>query len=208
VIGKIAVFVVSVIEKVGYPGIVFFMAIESSFIPFPSEVVVPPAGYLVSQGKMNMFLVILSSVVGSLIGGYVNYFIAVKYGRPFILKYGRYFFLGESKFQKVEKFFNNHGEITTFVGRLLPGIRQYISFPAGLARMDLVRFSIFTALGAGFWSVILAYTGYLFGTNIDVIKEHINNIMILVIPSLAVIVIVYIFFYKKYVRWRNNAKKD
>lgn len=207
-IQQIASFVVNIIDKTGYFGIAFFMLIESSFIPFPSEVVVPPAGYLVSQGKMNMYLVVLSSLIGSVAGGLVNYYLAVRFGRPFILKYGKYFFLGESKFQKVEKFFKNHGEITTFVGRLLPGIRQYISFPAGLARMNLFRFCLFTALGAGIWSVVLAFTGYFVGTNLDLIKENINKITIVILPTLVVLVIVYIFTYKKYLRWRNNGKKD
>ncbi|MGB9730493.1 MULTISPECIES: DedA family protein [Calditerrivibrio] len=207
-IQQIAIFVVNIIHKTGYLGIAFFMMIESSFIPFPSEVVVPPAGYLVSQGKMNMYLVVLSSLIGSVAGGLVNYYLAVRFGRPFILKYGKYFFLGESKFQKVEKFFKNHGEITTFVGRLLPGIRQYISFPAGLARMNLFRFCLFTALGAGIWSIVLAYTGYLVGTNLDLIKEHLNKITIVILPTLAVLVMVYIFVYKKYLRWRNYDKKD
>jgi len=207
-IQQIASFVVNMIDKTGYFGIAFFMLIESSFIPFPSEVVVPPAGYLVSQGKMNMYLVVLSSLIGSVVGGLVNYYLAVRFGRPFILKYGKYFFLGESKFQKVEKFFKNHGEITTFVGRLLPGIRQYISFPAGLARMNLFRFCLFTALGAGIWSVVLAFTGYFVGTNLDMIKEHINKITIVILPTLVVLVIVYIFTYKKYLRWRNYDKKD
>ncbi|ADR18192.1 DedA family protein [Calditerrivibrio nitroreducens] len=207
-IQQIASFVVNMIDKTGYFGIAFFMLIESSFIPFPSEVVVPPAGYLVSQGKMNMYLVVLSSLIGSVVGGLVNYYLAVRFGRPFILRYGKYFFLGESKFQKVEKFFKNHGEITTFVGRLLPGIRQYISFPAGLARMNLFRFCLFTALGAGIWSIVLAYTGYFVGTNLDMIKEHINKITIVILPTLVVLVIVYIFTYKKYLRWRNYDKKD
>ncbi|MCX8083736.1 MAG: DedA family protein [Calditerrivibrio sp.] len=204
-IETIANYVIALIEKTGYFGVFFFMVIESSFIPFPSEIVVPPAGYLVYLGKMNMVLVVLSSTLGSIVGGLVNYYIAVKFGRSFILTYGKYFFLGESKFAKVEKFFKTHGEITTFVGRLLPGIRQYISFPAGLARMSLMRFCIFTGLGAGIWSVILGYTGYLVGTNLPLIKENINKIMIVVVPSMAVLIIVYIFIYKKYLRWRNNV---
>lgn len=206
-IEQIASFVVNIIDKTGYLGVVFFMMIESSFIPFPSEIVVPPAGYLVSQGRMSMSLVIISSVLGSVLGGLVNYYIAVRFGRPFIMNYGKYFFLTESKFQKVERFFKNHGEITTFVGRLLPGIRQYISFPAGLAKMNLFRFTIFTALGAGIWSVVLAYTGYFVGTNLHIIKEHINKITIVIIPSLVVLVIVYIYLYKKYLRWKSYAKK-
>ncbi|MCA1932981.1 MAG: DedA family protein [Calditerrivibrio sp.] len=202
---KLASIVVGIIDKTGYLGIIFFMAIESSFIPFPSEIVVPPAGYIVSQGGMNIFFVILSSTFGSLVGGLVNYYIAATFGRNFLIKYGKYIFLSESKFSKMERFFQNHGEITTFVGRLLPGIRQYISFPAGLARMNLLRFCIFTALGAGIWSTILAYVGYFVGKNIELIKEKIDTISIVILPSIAVLIIVYIFTYKKYVRWKNNG---
>lgn len=202
---NLAGFVVGIIDKTGYFGIIFFMAIESSFIPFPSEIVVPPAGYIVSQGGMNMLFVILSSTFGSLIGGIVNYYIAATFGRNFLIKYGKYIFINESKFSKMEKFFQNHGEITTFIGRLLPGIRQYISFPAGLARMNLFKFCIFTSIGAGIWSTILAYVGYFVGKNIALIKEKIDTITIVILPSIAVLIIVYIFVYKKYMRWKNNV---
>ncbi|MEF3254697.1 MAG: DedA family protein [Deferribacterales bacterium] len=206
-IETIAGFVVGWIEKTGYFGIIFFMAVESSFIPFPSEVVVPPAGYLVYSGSMNMILVILSSTFGSVLGGLVNYYLAVTFGRSFLIKYGRYFFINESKFLRIERFFRNHGEITTFVGRLLPGIRQYISFPAGIAKMNLFRFCIFTALGAGIWSTILAYVGYYVGKNITLIKEKIDTIMVVVIPSLVILVILYVYFYKRYVRRKNETVK-
>ncbi len=161
----------AVILALGYPGIVVLMAIESSFIPFPSEIVVPPAGFHAARGDMNLGLVILAGLLGSLIGAFVNYYLAVYAGRPFIIKYGRYFLITEDKLAKCERFFANHGEITTFVGRLLPGIRQLISFPAGLARMNLAKFTLYTALGAGIWTVILAYFGYAVGKSLTVENE-------------------------------------
>ncbi|MBC7197369.1 MAG: DedA family protein, partial [Deferribacterales bacterium] len=178
---KIVAFIVASIGGMGYIGIVLLMALESSFFPFPSEVVVPPAGYLASQGEMNIFLVILSGILGSILGAFVNYYIAYKYGRNLLITYGKYFFINEEKFKKIESFFITHGEISTFVGRLIPGVRQYISFPAGLAKMNLTKFIFYTALGAGIWVVILAYVGYFIGNNIELIREKLHIITIIII---------------------------
>jgi membrane protein DedA with SNARE-associated domain len=204
-IESLASFIVDVIDKAGYLGIMFFMMLESTFIPLPSEIVVPPAGYLVYKKEMNMVLVLVSSIIGSVLGALVNYYIAVKYGRAFFIKYGKFILINESKFNKIEKFFQTHGEITTFVGRLLPGVRHYISFPAGLAKMRLFRFCLFTALGAGIWSVILAYLGYFLGMNLYAIKEKLHTIVIVLIPFIAIVIIFYILAYKKYMRWKNNV---
>lgn len=189
-------FLVNTVGKLGYAGVVLLMALESSFVPFPSEVVVPPAGYLASKGEMNIFLVILAGVAGSILGSLLNYWIASRFGRDFLLKYSKYFFIDKEKFDKFEVFFNTHGEITTFVGRLIPVIRQYISFPAGLVRMNLKRFIFYTGLGAAIWCTILAYVGYFVGNNIDIIKENINHIMIFIFPALFLLVILYVLRYK------------
>ena len=175
-------FLVNTVGKLGYAGVVLLMALESSFVPFPSEVVVPPAGYLASKGEMNLFLVILAGTVGSILGALLNYWIASRFGRDFLLKYSKYFFIDKEKFDKFEVFFNTHGEITTFVGRLIPVIRQYISFPAGLVRMDLKKFIFYTGLGAAIW--------------IDIIKENVDHIMIFVFPALILLIILYILKYK------------
>ena len=189
-------FLVNTVGKLGYAGVVLLMALESSFIPFPSEVVVPPAGYLASKGEMNLFLVILAGTVGSILGALLNYWIAARFGRDFLLKYSKYFFIDKEKFDKFEVFFNTHGEITTFVGRLIPVIRQYISFPAGLVRMDLKKFIFYTGLGAAIWCTILALVGYYVGNNIDIIKENVDHIMIFVFPALILLIILYILKYK------------
>ena len=189
-------FLVNTVGKLGYTGVVLLMALESSFIPFPSEVVVPPAGYLASKGEMNLFLVILAGTVGSILGALLNYWIASRFGRDFLLKYSKYFFIDKEKFDKFEVFFNTHGEITTFVGRLIPVIRQYISFPAGLVRMDLKKFIFYTGLGAAIWCTILAYVGYFVGNNIDIIKENVDHIMIFVFPALFLLVALYVVRYK------------
>lgn len=185
-------FLVNTVGKLGYTGVVLLMALESSFVPFPSEVVVPPAGYLASKGEMNLFLVILAGTVGSILGALLNYWIASRFGRDFLLKYSKYFFIDKEKFDKFEVFFNTHGEITTFVGRLIPVIRQYISFPAGLVRMNLKKFIFYTGLGAAIWCTILALVGYYVGNNIDIIKENVDHIMIFVFPALILLVILYI----------------
>jgi len=128
---QMAAWLVATVGALGYPGILLLMAVESSFIPFPSEIVMIPAGYLAAQGKMSIPMAIGAGIAGSLLGAWVNYLIAERLGRPFILRYGRYVGITAEKFSRVETFFDRHGEITTFVGRLIPGIRQLISFPAG-----------------------------------------------------------------------------
>ena len=122
-----------------------------------------------------------------------------------MIKYGKYFFINELKFKKIETFFIKHGEISTFVGRLLPGIRQYISFPAGLAKMNLIKFSLYTALGAGIWVVILAYVGYFIGNNMELIREKLKIITLIIIPFLIIIIVLYIYFAKK---GKNNEKNN
>lgn len=163
---------VNTIGAMGYPGIFLLMAMESSVIPIPSEVVMPPAGYLAHQGKMHMGLVILSGTLGSLVGAYANYFVARWLGRPLVIKYGRYVWITEEHFNKVETFFLSHGEISTFIGRLLPVIRHLISIPAGIARMNYWRFSLYTTVGAAIWVSILSWIGYFIGQNEELITEY------------------------------------
>jgi len=167
--------VVDTVDSWGYFGIFVSMFLESSFFPFPSEVVMIPAGYLAFQGKMNLFMAIFSGVAGSLSGALFNYFLAAKYGRPFLLRYGKYFFLKPESLQKLELFFAKHGDISTFNGRLIPGIRQYISMPAGLAGMHLGKFSLYTVLGAGIWVSILALLGYYLGANEDQVAQYLKS---------------------------------
>lgn len=144
-----------------------FMAIESSFIPFPSEVVMIPAGFLAARGELGLgsplvaVLVALAvGVLGSLAGAYVNYYLALWVGKPFLEKYGKWFFLKPAALERACEVFNKYGAATTFVCRMVPAIRQLISIPAGIARMPLVSFTLFTALGAGIWTAILAFVGY------------------------------------------------
>ncbi len=177
--------VVATVDSWGYFGIFISMFLESSFFPFPSEVVMIPAGYLAFQGKMNLFMALFSGVAGSLFGALFNYFLAAKYGRPFLLRYGKYFFLKPESLQKLEDFFAKHGDISTFNGRLIPGIRQYISMPAGLARMPLGKFSLYTVLGAGIWVSVLALLGYYLGANETQVAQYLKSATLIAMLFIA-----------------------
>ena len=153
------------LDHLNYWTITLLMAIESSFIPFPSEIVVPPAAYKAAAGELNIYLVVLFATLGANIGALVNYYLAMWIGRPLIYKFassriGHMCLIDEASVMKAEKFFDDNGRISTFVGRLVPAVRQLISIPAGLARMKLSTFLIYTTLGAGLWNIILAAIGY------------------------------------------------
>ncbi|RLA98130.1 MAG: DedA family protein [Deltaproteobacteria bacterium] len=195
--------IVDTVGHWGYPGIITLMFLESSFFPFPSEVVIPPAGYLASRGSMNLALVIISGITGSLLGAIFNYWLAIKFGRPFFEKYGKYLFINKESLDKADRFFQRHGHISTFTGRLLPVIRQYISLPAGLARMDFFLFCIFTALGAGIWVVILACIGFLFGNNQELVLSHTSHISYALVVTCIALILVYIWIYNKRAKEQN-----
>jgi len=189
-----------------------FMAVESSFIPFPSEVVMIPAGFLVQRyplptgnHPLDLILVLAAGLAGSMTGAYINYFLSRWIGRPFLHRYGKYFFLKEAALDRAEEIFRKYGDLATFVCRLLPAIRQLISIPAGLSHMNLGRFSFFTALGAGIWTAILAGIGYYFGhlasdmSYLDMVlkgKQLIHDHYIWILLGLAVFIAVYLLIQK------------
>jgi membrane protein DedA with SNARE-associated domain len=180
------------IGALGYPGIFILMAMESSVIPIPSELVMPPAGYLAQQGRMNIFFAILCGTAGSLAGAYANYFAAHYLGRPLLLKYGKYVWITEKKFAKVERFFRDHGEVSTFVGRLLPVVRHLISLPAGLSGMNHLKFSLYTLAGAGLWVTVLTFIGYFIGMNRELIMRYSHHALTGAVALSAVIIILYV----------------
>ncbi len=156
----------------GYPGIIALMALESSILPVPSELVMPPAGYWAAKGQMSFPLALLCGVVGSVIGALANYYGAQLIGRPLIQRYGRYVLLSEKNLLRSERFFAQHGEISTLIGRLFPVIRHVISIPAGLHRMPLPKFILYTAAGAAVWCAILTWIGYFLGQHEAVLRSE------------------------------------
>lgn len=171
------------IENANYWWVLLFMIIESSFIPFPSELVVPPAAYLaVTKGDMSVAGVILAATVGALIGALMNYYLSMWIGRPIVYKFansrlGHMCLINEAKVEHAEKYFDRHGAISTFLGRLIPAVRQLISIPAGLACMNIGTFCIFTTLGALVWNGVLAGLGYWLGktVSLDVLMDKIEE---------------------------------
>lgn len=182
----------STIGAMGYPGIFILMAMESSIFPVPSELVMPPAGYLAHQGEMNIWAAILLGTLGSLAGAYANYFASRWLGRPLVLKYGKYVWISEEKFARVERFFLEHGEISTFIGRLLPVVRHLISIPAGLAGMNHFRFTVYTLAGAAIWCSILAWIGYFIGREQELIMQYSRQAVAGVTIFSVILVIIYV----------------
>ena len=160
-------FIVATISKMGYFGVVLLMAIESACIPLPSEIIMPFSGYLVSTGEMNLWGVAIAGAVGCVLGSLVAYWVGMYGGRPFIEKYGRYILLSRHDLDIADRWFAKHGEIIVFVSRLLPAIRTFIAFPAGVARMNLPRFVIYTFAGSLPWCLGLAYVGQKLGEQWD-----------------------------------------
>lgn len=192
--------ILAIISDLGYLGIFIGMTIESSFIPLPSELILIPAGALIAQGKMSFIPVFLASVLGSVFGALINYYLAFFLGRKtidiLVKRYGKFLFINEKNLKKTDVYFKEHGEATTFIGRLIPLARHLISLPAGFARMRLDRFVLFTALGVGLWTLVLISIGYFF-------EGEFNPIL-----KIALAVIVGIFIIRLLVSyWMKNGKK-
>jgi len=179
---RLAETIILLIRELGYLGIFLGMVIESSFFPFPSEVILIPAGALVARGEMNALFVFLAGLSGSILGAWINYFLAFFLGRKSIEtlvgKYGHFLFITRKSLKKTDIYFEKHGEITTFVGRLIFVVRQLISLPAGFAKMHFGRFTFYTALGAGIWTAILIAVGYFFGGNSSPIMKIVTVALI------------------------------
>lgn len=187
-------------DNMNYGTVTLLMVIESSFIPFPSEVVVPPAAYkaLEKDSNMNIVLVVVFATLGAIIGALINYFLALWLGRPIIYKFvetrfGKMCLLDKEKVEKAEKYFDKHGKSSTFIGRLVPGIRQLISIPAGLAKMNIATFVCFTALGAGIWNIILALLGYLGHGNKELIDQYSHELSYILL-GLGVLFVAYLIY--------------
>ena len=189
--------IVELVGQFGYLGIFIMMFLESTFFPFPSEVAMIPAGYLASKGDMNLIVAIIVGTSGSLLGALFNYYLAKKYGRRGVLKFGKYFFFTEEKLIKMETFFVKHGSFSTFISRLIPGVRQLVSLPAGLSKMPLNKFALYTTLGAGIWVIVLTLLGYFIGENELLLKEYLHQIVLITLGLIVIASILYVFMNKK-----------
>ncbi len=189
----------------GLLGIFVLMTIESSFIPFPSEVVMIPAGYLASQGELSLVGAILVGTAGSLVGALINYGLALKLGRPAMHQLGRKFAVSEKTMTLVEDYFERHGAFTTFIGRLIPAVRQLISIPAGLAKMDLLKFSLLTTAGAGLWVTVLTLLGYFIGSQA---AESENVLRTTTLAALGVVVVLVGLYLVGSRYFKNRVAKD
>jgi membrane protein DedA with SNARE-associated domain len=193
----------------GYPGIVALMAMESSILPVPSELVMPPAGYWIAKGEMNAWLVLACGVLGSILGALANYWVAHLLGRAFVRRFGRYVLLSERSLERSERFFAAHGAISTLVGRVLPVIRHLISIPAGIARMPLPKFVTFTGLGALVWCAVLTWIGYFLGRHEDVLRNeevqrYVTRALLIVLPIVALGVTGYVILHRR----REAARQE
>lgn len=187
-------------DNMNYGTVTLLMAIESSFIPFPSEVVVPPAAYkaLEENSNMNIVLVVVFATLGAIIGAVINYYLAFWLGRPIIYKFvetrfGKMCLLSKEKVEKAEQYFDKHGKSSTFIGRLVPGIRQLISIPAGLAKMNIISFISFTALGAFIWNILLAVLGYIGHGNKELIDQYSHELSYILL-GLGVLFVIYLIY--------------
>lgn len=198
-------------RNTNYATITALMAVESSFIPFPSEVVIPPAAYIASEedSDLNIILVVLFGTLGALIGAYINYFLALWLGRPIIYKFAdtkvaHALLIDREGVEKAEKYFVDSGKVSTLVGRFIPGIRQLISIPAGLARMHLGSFTLFTFIGAAIWNTILSLLGYLAHGQKDLIEKYSHELSIFLVAALVLVIVILVI--KQIVKNRKNAK--
>jgi len=183
---------IALIVDFGYVGIFLGMFLESTIVPIPSELVMIPAGMAVANNNLDFFLVLFAGLAGNVLGAIFSYYIAFYFGRLFLLKVGRYFFVKASSVAKIESFFAKYGEISVFIGRLLPGFRHFISIPAGIAKMSIIKFVVYTFLGSLIWTTILVIVGYYFGNNWH--NLHFKEILLIV---LFVLLLFYFFKNRK-----------
>jgi membrane protein DedA with SNARE-associated domain len=202
-VGKLITWLIETVSTLGYPGIILLMAIESSILPLPSELIMPPAGYLAAKGRMDPMLAVAAGTLGSILGAFVNYYLAVLIGEPMLRRFGKYVLISNRSLDKTEAYFLKHGEISTFVGRLLPVIRHLISIPAGMSRMNPGKFAVFTGIGAGIWCAVLTYIGWFVGTHEAELKNTAyqalaHDVLIkYILPSLVVLVVIYIIWHRR-----------
>jgi membrane protein DedA with SNARE-associated domain len=182
-------FIISFISRVGYLGIFFLMVLESAMIPIPSEIIMPFSGFLVSAGKFGPILVVIAGSLGNLVGSILTYYFGLKVGRAFIIKYGKYIFFKKEHLEFTERLFKNYGDKISFVGRLLPIIRTYVSLPAGIGRTNFIKFVFYTLIGSLIWNSVLTFAGMQLGNNwknIDRYSIYLDIVTICIIVGFSV----------------------
>lgn len=199
---QLAHWLVTFVQQFGYGGLFITSFLEATVVPIPSELTVIPAGYLVHQGEMNFWLVMLATTGGTIVGSLMNYYIALHVGRRFLTAYGKYFLIDQRKIDLMERFFHKHGEISMLTGRLVPGLRHVVSFPAGLGRMDLKKFTIYTGVGGAVWMFTLVCVGYFIGGNKELVHEYMPVITVAVVMTVLTMITLYV------IRHRRKTKKQ
>lgn len=184
---------INFVAEIGYLGIFIGMFLESTLVPLPSELVMIPAGLAVSAGLMNLYAVLFLGVAGNVAGAIFSYYLAASFGRTILFKIGKYFFVKAETIVEIEKFFQSHGHVSVFIGRILPGFRHFISLPAGAGKMDIKAFFIYTTLGSAIWTAVLTALGYFVGSNQELIKENLYQIIVGTFVFCIAIIIGYIF---------------
>lgn len=193
IIDLLANFVVSTIEQIGYLGVFILMTAESCGIPMPSEVIMPFSGFVVAEGKMTFWIIVLMGTLGNLVGSWLAYWVGYKGGRPLIEKYGKYMLISRHDLNLADKWFAKYGDLTVFFGRLLPVVRTYISFPAGISKMNFKRFSLYTIAGALPWVALFGYLGVKMGHNWEQIRETLHNFDMAIAVTVVVLIILYVW---------------
>jgi membrane protein DedA with SNARE-associated domain len=197
-------FVISFISSLGYPGIFLLMILESALIPIPSEIIMPFSGFLVSKGTFDPISVVLAGTFGNLVGSILTYYLGIKAGRAFILKYGKYILFKKSHLEFTEELFEKYGDKISFFCRLLPAVRTYISLPCGVGKANFVKFSIYTFLGSLIWNSMLTYVGILLGNN----WKNIDKYAIYLDIVAACVIVGFIIWFVVMVRRRNNSRNE
>lgn len=204
ILAGIGTFCISIISSIGYLGVFLLMVMESMILPTPSELVMPFAGFLISSGEMKFSLVIIFSTLGSLVGSLLSYYLGRYGGNRFVLRYGKYFLLNEEHLIKTERWFSKKGDLTIFIGRFIPVVRHVISIPAGIGKMNIKKFMIYTILGAGIWNSFLTYIGFVLGKNWKTIKQYSDYISW---GILFIILIIGAYFLWKEIKKRRKKSK-
>ena len=197
IIELVSNFAINIIGSLGYWGVFIGMTLESACIPLPSEVIMPFAGFAVSEGKMTLLGITLVGTLGNLLGGLIAYFVGLKGGRPFLEKYGKYVLISHSKLDQADHWFEKYGHEAVLISRMLPAIRTFISLPAGIARMDLKKFTVYTFLGSLPWTFALAYIGVQLGPHWELIKGYFHILDIIVAIGIIGVIAYLIYKYKK-----------